>query len=36
MITLDNASNNDTMMVEIEAELEELGIPFHHEGNRIR
>lgn len=36
MVTLDNASNNATMMSEIQAELNQLGIPFDHEGNRIR
>ncbi|EKM51157.1 uncharacterized protein PHACADRAFT_103191, partial [Phanerochaete carnosa HHB-10118-sp] len=35
-ITLDNASNNDTMMRELERLLCRDGIPFHHEGNRIR
>ncbi|KAF5329696.1 hypothetical protein D9619_009224 [Psilocybe cf. subviscida] len=36
MVTLDNASNNATMMSEIQAELNQLGIPFDHEGYRIR
>lgn len=36
MITLDNASNNATMMSEIQLELNQLGISFDHEGNRIR
>lgn len=36
MITLDNASNNNTMMEELAEELHELGIPFDKDGNRIR
>lgn len=36
MVTLDNASNNATMMSEIQAELNGRGIAFDHEGNRIR
>jgi phosphomannomutase len=35
MITLDNASNNNTMMEEVAAELKELGIAFDADGNRI-
>ncbi|THH14133.1 hypothetical protein EUX98_g9644 [Antrodiella citrinella] len=35
-ITLDNASNNDTMMLELELLLAEDGIEFHRDGNRIR
>ncbi|KAI0660766.1 hypothetical protein C8Q70DRAFT_1044080 [Cubamyces menziesii] len=33
---MDNTSSNDTMMVALEALLTREGIPFHHEGNRIR
>lgn len=36
MITLDNASNNNTLMEELSTELEKLGIPFDKDGNRIR
>lgn len=36
MITLDNASNNDTMMRELERLLKALNIPFERDGNRIR
>jgi len=36
MITLDNASNNNTLMEELATELEKLGIPFDKDGNRIR
>lgn len=36
MITLDNASNNGTMMDEITEELKRLGISFDVDGNRIR
>lgn len=36
MVTLDNASNNATMMSELESELAHHNIPFHHEGNRVR
>ncbi|KAG1843845.1 hypothetical protein C8R48DRAFT_564215, partial [Suillus tomentosus] len=32
-ITMDNASNNDTFMLELEIELEMRGIPFDHTGN---
>ncbi|EJF59222.1 hypothetical protein DICSQDRAFT_65365 [Dichomitus squalens LYAD-421 SS1] len=35
-ITMDNASSNDTMMVELETILVQEGIPFHRDGNRIR
>ncbi|OSD06551.1 hypothetical protein PYCCODRAFT_1442690 [Trametes coccinea BRFM310] len=33
---MDNTSSNDTMMVELESVLLEEGIPFDHDGNRIR
>jgi hypothetical protein len=33
---MDNASNNDTFMLELEIELETRGIPFDHAGNRLR
>ncbi|CAA7268998.1 unnamed protein product [Cyclocybe aegerita] len=36
MFTMDNASNNDTMMEDLENELHKLGIPFDREGNQIR
>ena len=36
MVTLDNASNNDTMMEEVADELKVLNIPFDIVGNRIR
>ncbi|KAF7330238.1 putative AC transposase [Mycena venus] len=36
MVTCDNASNNNTHMTEICAELARIGIPFDAEGNRIR
>ncbi|TFK69444.1 hypothetical protein BDN72DRAFT_767887, partial [Pluteus cervinus] len=36
MITLDNASNNNTFMVELAKLLERKGISFDHHGNRIR
>jgi hypothetical protein len=36
MVTLDNASNNDTMMEEVADELKALNIPFDMVGNRIR
>ncbi|KAJ8453438.1 hypothetical protein ONZ45_g19719 [Pleurotus djamor] len=35
-ITLDNASNNNTFLEELEVLLAERDIPFDHEGNRIR
>jgi hypothetical protein len=35
-ITLDNASNNNTFMDEFAALLEDDGIPFDKDGNRIR
>lgn len=35
-ITLDNASNCDTMMAGIEDRLRREGIPFHRDGNHIR
>ncbi|KZT21839.1 hypothetical protein NEOLEDRAFT_1072768, partial [Neolentinus lepideus HHB14362 ss-1] len=35
MITMDNDSKNDTMMLHLETELAELGIPFDHNGNRV-
>lgn len=35
-ITMDNASNNDTFMVELEALLRGAGISFHRDHNRIR
>ncbi|KAF8972357.1 ribonuclease H-like domain-containing protein, partial [Flammula alnicola] len=35
-ITMDNASNNNTMMAELEKELTRRNIPFEHDGNRIR
>jgi hypothetical protein len=34
MITLDNASNNNTLMEELATE--KLGIPFDKDGNQIR
>ncbi|KAG2124354.1 hypothetical protein DEU56DRAFT_744665, partial [Suillus clintonianus] len=34
-ITMDNASNNDTFMLELETELDKRGIPFDHAGNRL-
>lgn len=36
MVTLDNASNNNTMMEEVTDELRVLNIPFDIVGNRIR
>lgn len=36
MITLDNASNCDTMLEHLEIKLKAMNIPFHREGNRIR
>jgi hypothetical protein len=36
MVTLDNASNNDTMMEEVADELKVLNIPFDIVGNQIR
>lgn len=36
MITLNNASNNGTIMDEITEELKQLEIPFDIDGNRIR
>ena len=36
MITLDNASNNNTMMEAIEKSLRQRGIKFDRDGNRIR
>ena len=36
MMTLDNASNNNTLMEELATELKRLGIPFDKDGNRIR
>ncbi|KAH7868956.1 ribonuclease H-like domain-containing protein, partial [Lentinula edodes] len=35
-ITLDNASNNNTMMASLEFELTVRDVPFHRDGNRIR
>ncbi|KAH7918269.1 hypothetical protein BV22DRAFT_1024860, partial [Leucogyrophana mollusca] len=35
-ITMDNASNNNTLMEEIEGELTLRGIPFDRDGNRLR
>ncbi|EUC67677.1 hAT family dimerization protein [Rhizoctonia solani AG-3 Rhs1AP] len=35
-ITLDNASNNDTMMEQLEFLMHEAGYSFDHEGNRVR
>ncbi len=35
-ITVDNASNCDTMMIGIEARLSVLGLSFHRDGNHIR
>lgn len=35
-ITMDNASNNNTLMAEIESELRRRGIPFDRNGNRLR
>jgi len=35
-ITMDNASNNNTLMAEIESELGRRGIPFDRDGNRLR
>lgn len=35
-ITVDNASNCDTMMIGIEARLRAQGLSFHHDGNHIR
>ncbi|KAF5372361.1 hypothetical protein D9615_009320 [Tricholomella constricta] len=36
LITMDNASNNNTMMEELEKILRSRGIPFDADGNRIR
>jgi hypothetical protein len=36
MITLDNASNNNTMMEGLQRRFQEKGIPFDKDGNRIR
>ena len=36
MITLDNASNNNTMMEGLERRLFEKGIAFDKDGNRVR
>ncbi|KAF8831071.1 hypothetical protein HHX47_DHR1000060 [Lentinula edodes] len=36
MVTLDNASNNNTMMTSVAEELKVLGIPFDVVGNRIQ
>jgi len=36
MITLDNASNCDTMMEDLERLLRAAGVPFDRDGNRIR
>ena len=36
MITLDNASNNNTMMEGLQSRFREKGIPFDKDGNRIR
>lgn len=36
MLTMDNASNNQTMCSELESELQKVGIFFDHEGNRVR
>ncbi|KAJ8582383.1 hypothetical protein M405DRAFT_921479, partial [Rhizopogon salebrosus TDB-379] len=33
---MDNASNNDTFMVELETELKLRGIPFDHAGNQLQ
>jgi hypothetical protein len=35
-LTFDNAGNNNTLMEELEAELNKLDISFHRDGNRIR
>jgi len=35
-LTLDNASNNHTMMIQIEVELATRGIPFDRNGNCLR
>ena len=35
-ITMDNASNNNTMMEELEKIFRRRGIPFDRDGNRIR
>ncbi|CDO76573.1 hypothetical protein BN946_scf184831.g9 [Trametes cinnabarina] len=36
MITLDNASSNDSMMRALERLLDQVGVPFDSKGNRIR
>lgn len=36
MITLDNASNNHRMMVELATKFSEIDIPFDEDKNRIR
>ncbi|QRV94607.1 hAT family dimerization protein [Ceratobasidium sp. AG-Ba] len=36
MITLDNASNNDTFMAQLETYMTERGLDFDREGNRLR
>lgn len=33
---MDNASNNDTLMKHLETRFQNDGIPFDHEGNRVR
>ncbi|THH15387.1 hypothetical protein EUX98_g9474 [Antrodiella citrinella] len=35
-VTMDNASNNNTLMEALERELLKRGIPFHRDGNRVR
>ncbi|KAG1874417.1 hypothetical protein F4604DRAFT_1582119, partial [Suillus subluteus] len=35
-VTMDNASNNNTIMVEIKGELTRRDIPFDHNGNCLR
>ncbi|KAI6036718.1 hypothetical protein PISMIDRAFT_118541, partial [Pisolithus microcarpus 441] len=35
-VTVDNASNNNMMMIAIEGELRRCGIPFHRDGNWLR
>jgi len=36
MITLDNASNNNTMMESLEERLKDKGVVFDKHGNRVR
>jgi len=36
MITLDNASNSNTMMEGLQRHFQEKGIPFDKDGNRIQ